>query len=81
MSTISTRIHVGVDGILRLEVPVEVANSDVDVSVVVSPIERSDGDAEAEHRRKFVERTAGKWAGEKLIRPDQGYLEHRLELE
>ena len=28
----------------------------------------------------FIERTAGAWQGDTLVRPDQGEFEHRLEL-
>jgi hypothetical protein len=36
MQTIKVRAHIGSDGLLKLEVPVDVANVDVDVVIVYS---------------------------------------------
>ena len=78
MSTIHTRTHVGTDGILRLQVPVDVANADVDVTVVVEPAQVR-GPMSPEEWDRFIESTAGKWEGEPLARPDQGNFETRGE--
>jgi hypothetical protein len=39
METIKVKTHVGTDGILKLEVPVGVSNMDLEVLVVVQPLE------------------------------------------
>jgi hypothetical protein len=38
MQTVTLRSHVGEDGVLRLDVPLEVVNTDLEVTVVVQPI-------------------------------------------
>ncbi len=38
MQTVTLRSHVGEDGVLRLDVPLEIVNTDLEVTVVVQPI-------------------------------------------
>lgn len=37
MKTVTLRSHVGEDGVLRLEVPIGIANADLEVVLVVQP--------------------------------------------
>ncbi len=71
MQTIKFNTRVGQDGILKLEVPLDVADADLEVLVVV-------------HRKEkrgwptgYFERTAGSLADEPLERPPQGDYEER----
>jgi hypothetical protein len=83
MQTVQLRARVGADGLLHLQVPVGMANTDVEVIVIVQPKA-----AEANQPTPtalgwppgFFEQTAGAWQGE-LARPDQGEYEVREELE
>jgi len=79
MTTIQTRSHVGPDGLLRLTLPVDVTDTDLDVTVVVRPVITDSAETSEEHSREVVRRTAGKWQGEPLVRPDQGQFEKRDE--
>src|SRR5437867_1130415 len=74
MSTIHRTIHTGPDGILKLKLPLGMPDADVDVTVVV---EKSKPTMNREEWLRFIERTAGKWEGEPLARPDQGDYEVR----
>ncbi len=38
MQSITLQSHVGADGVLKLQVPVGIANADLEVMVVVQPI-------------------------------------------
>lgn len=72
---ISIRSHVGADGVLRLEVPTEFADADLEVTVLLSPAE-SPASAMVEWQPGFFSDVIGSWEGE-LTRPDQGELEIR----
>lgn len=75
METIKMHTHVGKDGILRLEVPVGLINSDLEVVVTVQPIAPTTEDR-AEWLA-FIERTAGSLADDPIDRPPQGDYELR----
>lgn len=71
MQTIRLDTRVGRDGILRLELPLDVADADIEVLVVVQPREK---------RRwppGYFERTAGSLADDPIERPPQGEYEER----
>lgn len=74
MSTIRATTHTGPDGILKLELPIGIADADVDVTIVVQPSKQSKS---REEFLRFIDATAGKWEGEPLVRPEQGVYEHR----
>lgn len=71
MQTIKLDTRVGRDGILKLELPLDVSDMDVEVLVVV------------QHKEKrgwppgYFERTAGSLADDPLQRPSQGDHEKR----
>ena len=86
MESIQLRSHVGTDGILKLEVPLEVRDSDLDVVIVVQPRgsrppRQTEPDREPRSElgwpEGFFERVAGAWKGEPLRREDQGEYEAR----
>jgi len=83
MHSIRIRSHVGPDGILKLELPAGVANSELDVVVVMNPVkEAHDGLPDTlGWPSGFFEFTAGQWAGERLVREPQGEYEVRKPLE
>ncbi len=84
MESIQLKTRVGADGILKLEIPLETAEADLDVLVVVQPMP-----SEVETRSTedlgwpgdFFERVAGGWEGTPLQRPEQGEFEIRDELQ
>ncbi len=75
METITLNSHVGADGVLKLQVPVKVTNTDLEVVLIVQPVtpqsKRSGWPA------RFFEEVAGGWQGERLVREDQGEYEIR----
>lgn len=72
---ISIRSHVGTDGVLRLEVPTEFSDADLEVTVLLSPA-GSTTSTTAEWQPGFFTEVIGSWEGE-LNRPDQGEFEIR----
>lgn len=79
MKTILTRSHVGPDGMLELKLPSGVSETDVEVLVVLQPVQDAvwKSDAEREAWQRFVNETAGAWQGEPFERPEQGDFEKR----
>ncbi|MCC0179854.1 hypothetical protein I4641_23225 [Waterburya agarophytonicola K14] len=81
MQSIKLNSHIGSDGILRLDIPVDVKNADIEVVVTVKNI-----NSEPEKVTKsawspdFFTKTAGAWVGEPLKRELQGEYENREEL-
>ena len=71
MQTIKLDTRVGHDGILKLEVPLDVADADLEVLVVVHRKEKRGWPA------GYFERTAGSLADAPLERPSQGEYEER----
>lgn len=80
MEAIKVKAHVGSDGILKLEVPVGVSNSDLEVIVVVTRVENSQPDFDRAEWIAFVERTAGSLADDPIERLPQGEQEIRDEI-
>ncbi len=79
METITLHSRVGADGLLKLQVPVNLKNTDLDVVVIVQPVAPSAKDLG--WPSGFFEEVAGGWRGELLVREDQGEYEVREELE
>jgi hypothetical protein len=83
MHSIKLDAHVGPDGTLRLDIPVGLANQDVEVIVVIQPRRPAMAGAKPEDLGwppGFFQRTAGAWQGEPLVRGEQGEFEKRDEL-
>jgi hypothetical protein len=83
MHNVMTRYHVGKDGILKLAIPTEHTDTDIEVLVVYQIAEASD----AQRSRQdlgwtpgFFERIIGGWQGTPLVREAQGEYEIRDEL-
>jgi hypothetical protein len=72
MQSISVRTRVGADGKLRLDIPVDVRNVDVEVVVVMQPASTPAG-----WPADFFERTAGALADTPIKRGEQGDFESR----
>lgn len=79
METITLHSRVGADGVLKLQVPVKLTNTDLDVVLIVQPV--ASGGQELGWPAGFFEEVAGGWQGELLAREDQGQYEVREELE
>ncbi len=78
METIRVQSRVGEDGILRLQVPVGVVNTELDVVLVVQPLGEQ---TEQDEWLSFLERTAGILADDPITRPPQGDYETREPVE
>lgn len=79
MTHIELRTKVGPDGVLRLSVPVGMAEVNREVKVVVDSVEpalKKASEMTQEEWKKFIAETAGSWRGE-LERPEQGEFETR----
>jgi hypothetical protein len=73
MQSVKLQAHVGNDGVLKIEVPIGLANVDLELVVVYQPVKS--GWAEG-----YFERTYGSFADEPLERAPQGEYEEREEL-
>ena len=71
MQTIKIDTHVGSDGLLKLELPLDISNTDLEVLVVVQP------KAKAGWPPGYFEQTAGSLADDPIVRPSQGTYEER----
>jgi hypothetical protein len=73
MLSVTLRSHVGSDGILNLQVPSEIRDAEVEVTVTVTPLSLASQANQPEQRSwqpGFFE-LAGSWEGEPLVRPEQ----------
>ncbi len=82
MHNIKLRSHVGSDGILHLDVPVEVTDTDLEVTVTIKPIQSTSAKTEEElgWPTGFFEKTYGICQDDPLIIDDEGTFEEREEL-
>lgn len=71
MQTIKLDTRVGPDGILKLELPLDVSDTDVEVLVVVQRKEKRGWPP------GYFERTAGSLVDDPIERPSQGEYEER----
>ncbi|MEL6815876.1 MAG: hypothetical protein AAFP03_13840 [Cyanobacteria bacterium J06598_3] len=80
MQSITLRAHVGVDGILHLELPVSAKEQELEVTVLYQPVQADSQSQSPEalgYSPNFFEETAGAWKGEPLIRGEQGDCDRR----
>ncbi len=79
MEAIHLKSRVGNDGVLKLEIPLGVTDTDIEVMVVVEPAraEPATVGGDLGWPSDFLGKIAGGWRGERLTRPDQGRLEVR----
>ena len=76
MESIKIRQHIGQDGILHLDIPVEMADTEIEVTLTiqrVTPQQRG-------WMPGFFEEVIGGWVGEPLERPEQEEYETREQL-
>ena len=76
------RSRVGADGILHLDVPSNLAETDVEVMVIATPVSQSDlgRTEELAWSTGFFESVVGGWQGERLTREGEGEYETREKL-
>lgn len=79
METITLHSRVGADGLLKLQVPIKLTNTDLEVVLIVQPV--ASANQEPGWPPGFLEEVAGGWQGEPLVREDQGHYEVREDLE
>lgn len=84
MKSMQLTSRVGKDGILKIQMPVDITDQEVDVVVVVQPRLKFEPGVDMLEARGwppgFFEKTAGAWQGDPLTRPPQGKYEIRGEL-
>ena len=80
MEAIKVKTHVGDYGVMKLEIPTNFSNSDVEVILVVHSQTSQPNDFDQAEWIAFVESTAGSLADDPLERGDQGTLEIRDEI-
>lgn len=81
MQSIKLKSRVSSDGTLQLQVPLELANKELELVIVYQPIEpvtKPKTPEELGYPPDFFEKTAGAWQGEPLTRGDQGAYDQRL---
>ncbi len=75
MESIKLNSHVGEDGVLQLQIPVNVKNTDLEVMVIIQPAPSSSTAPKTPealgYSREFLEQVVGGWEGELLVRPAQ----------
>ena len=85
METRSLRTKVGEDGILKIQLPPEIANQELDIVIVFQTAEgfpkSSKTPEDLGFSRNFLDEVIGSWEGEPLKRPEQLPLEEREEIQ
>ncbi len=76
MQSINIRSHVGADGILHLDIPIEITNMELEVTVTIQTV----APQQQGWMPGFFEEVIGGWVGEPLERPKQGEYETREQL-
>jgi hypothetical protein len=75
MKSIKINKKVGADGILHLDIPVEMPDTEIEVTVTIQRVTPQQG-----WMPGFFEEVIGGWVGEPLTRPEQGEYENREQL-
>lgn len=75
MESIKLNSHVGEDGVLQLQIPVSMKNTDLEVMVIIQPASSNSTVPKASealgYSREFLEQVVGGWEEELLDRPTQ----------
>lgn len=79
METITLHSRVGADGLLKLQVPVKLTNTDLEVVLIVQPV--ASAGLELGWPSGFFEQTYGSFRDQPLVREPQGEYEIRDELD
>ena len=77
MTTLKFRSQVGEDGILHLDVPVSVTQTEIEVTLIIKEISETEEQKSRLEWQKFIDETYGSLANENLERPPQGDYEVR----
>ncbi len=77
MKSLTLRTHVGKDGILKLETPIGITDAELEVVLVLHPVEQAQ--PFSEWPDNFFTEIIGGWEGAPLIREPQGSYETRSE--
>lgn len=80
MQSIKIRSQVGADGVLKLEIPLGLAETDLEVMVVFQPISAISEVEQLGWPANFFESTFGSFRDEPLVRESEGNCEIRDEL-
>jgi hypothetical protein len=80
MQTIKLRLQVGEDGILHLDIPVDMKGTELEVTVTVEPVKKQIESLAADELKRlewheFIDRTYGCLADDPIIRYPQGEYE------
>jgi hypothetical protein len=83
MQKITLNSHVGQDGILHLDIPVDITNADLTITVILQPV--TDSQPENQHKGKgwpanFFEETSGCLKDTPLIIDSEGVFDDLEEL-
>ncbi|MBD2022470.1 hypothetical protein H6F43_20020 [Leptolyngbya sp. FACHB-36] len=79
MTSITVRSHVGTDGVLTVQLPVELSDTEVEVTVTVTPTPPASATTPDDRGWSpgFFERTSGCLADDPIARPSQGEFDQR----
>lgn len=82
MNSIALKTHVGSDGQLRLNIPTELRDTDLEVIVIMQPVitKPATKPEDPGWPLGFFEQTFGSFKSEPLERPEQGEYEQRDEV-
>jgi len=77
MRSVLIRSRIGADGILHLDIPSELVETDVEVMVILQPLSQSDPGRPEDltWSSGFFESVVGGWQGELLTREREGEYE------
>lgn len=76
MRTLTLHTRVGKDGILKIETPIGITNTELEVILVVNPMDMEGHPLSAWPPNFFTEILGG-WEGKRLVREPQGMYETR----
>ena len=79
METITLHSRVGADGLLKLQVPIKLTNTELEVVLIVQPV--ASANQESGWPPGFFEQTYGSFHDQPLVRESQGEYEIRDELD